>query len=185
MPPKSKPTPGATFMWPERPVTAAGAVSYYNVLLCEIGPRKKFFRVGDVALFASEAGTPPFVGLIEKLFEGEDGEMMVDARWFFRPEDITCNSPFAEPKENEVYWSSQVGLKGGMGGDEGQGRSARLGAVCPAARAGMLVCMACMYELCVCGRRPRCVCASARRELGNELAGSGSCPLWGLHAGAQ
>lgn len=118
MPPKSKPTPGATFMWPERPVTAAGAVSYYNVLLCEIGPRKKFFRVGDVALFASEAGTPPFVGLIEKLFEGEDGEMMVDARWFFRPEDITCNSPFAEPKENEVYWSSQVGLKGGMGGDE-------------------------------------------------------------------
>lgn len=109
MPRKTAPPSAAYFAWPEAPVAVTGDVTYYHSILRESGGRQTIFHVGDVALFEADAGLPPFVGLLERLSE-QDGEMMVTARWFYRPQDavkVGATPPHSH-RENEIYLSGQV-----------------------------------------------------------------------------
>lgn len=99
----------ATYGWPEPSVGSSTSGTLYNVVSREIGGEITYFRVGDVALFEAEGSAPPYVGVIEKLWESPDSEMLLTARWFFRPSD--CPSGLllsSEVRSNELFYSSQV-----------------------------------------------------------------------------
>jgi hypothetical protein len=99
----------ATYGWPEPSVGASINGTLYNVLSREIGGQITYFRVGDVALFEAEGSAPPYVGVIEKLWESPDSEMLLSARWFFRPIDCPASVPLPpDVRSNELFYSSQV-----------------------------------------------------------------------------
>lgn len=110
MPPKKADTADTVvYTWPEPSVGTYAAGATYNVLARDVGGRRTTFRVGDVALFEAENSHLPFIGLIEKLWETPDHDMLLSARWFFRPCDCPPTVPMPpDLRENEIFFSNQV-----------------------------------------------------------------------------
>lgn len=99
----------ATYVWPEPAVAELGGVVHYDAILRESGTQHTVFRVGDVVLLESGSAELPFLALVEKLWESADGEMMLTARWFYRPEDASRMAPLPSPAlEKEILLSTQV-----------------------------------------------------------------------------
>lgn len=99
----------AIYAWPEPPVTTSSVGKHYNSIVRDVDGRVTVFRVGDVALFEAEGSHVPYVGLIEKLWETDDMEMMLCVRWFYRPEDCPSNVPMpVDMRDNELFFSNAV-----------------------------------------------------------------------------
>ncbi|CAG5127812.1 unnamed protein product, partial [Candidula unifasciata] len=60
---------------------------------------RETIRVGDSAVFVSkERVNCPYIGHIESLWEGWNGQMMVKVQWYYHPEETESNKKLADPK---------------------------------------------------------------------------------------
>lgn len=99
----------ALYGWVGEPVGESQLGQYYDGLIRETSSEKTEFRVGDVALFEAEGGSLPYIGIIERLFENEDGEPMLTTRWFFRRKDCPKGVVFpASVGPDELFYSNMV-----------------------------------------------------------------------------
>lgn len=60
---------------------------------------KETIRVGDSAIFVSkERVNCPYIGHIESLWQGWNGQMMVKVQWYYHPEETETKKRLADPK---------------------------------------------------------------------------------------
>jgi hypothetical protein len=106
--------------WMGAPTTGPGGSKNYSAVLCKFSERREHVvRQGSVLCLDPGDSPVPFVGLCTRLYETKKGDMMVEVRWFFRPEDCTGAKLPADVKSNELFLGHHVRV--GQGGGRGLG----------------------------------------------------------------
>lgn len=68
-----------------------------------VARRKEIIKVGDSAVFVSKDRVDcPYIGRIESLWEGWNGQMMVRVQWYYHPEETECDKKLSDPRVRNV-----------------------------------------------------------------------------------
>jgi hypothetical protein len=123
--------PAVDVSWLGKPTPGPAGTENYRAVLCKFSEyREHVVRVGSVLCLDPGEVPVAFVGLATRLYESRKGAMMVEVRWFFRPEDVPVAALPPDTKSNELFLGSHVRggrVQGGVGRCVGGVRRRRWG----------------------------------------------------------
>lgn len=102
----------ATYVWAGPCVSRTAFGSIYHGLIRELDGVSVEYRVGDAVLLESGSSSKlPFVAILDRFWEDNAGEMMLNARWFYRPMDVPSDIKMPAAPRNALFLSNQVRLR--------------------------------------------------------------------------